>query len=167
MLSVTASTFSPQLVRIHKTLILFADKNKQHISIQSYSVFLKQVAIPFQSVGAAVRNELYSRGIMLAVLEWVHVSVGNGLWEMLYWKGTEKAARRKKRSGFDLSATTHHLVKSRSGPCVVPWYFCLAFKEMARKSDWCTQLAKQDSNWLPFIALTFLKELWLNKANMY
>lgn len=83
---------------------------------------------------AALENELYFRGIMLAVREWVHVSAGNGLWEMPQWNGEKGEARRKKRSGRDLSATTHHLLKSRSGPCVVPWYFCLAFyKETARK----------------------------------
>lgn len=41
---------------------------------------------------------------------------------------------RKKRSACDLSATAHHLVKSRSGPCAVPWYFYSAFQ--ANRKFW-------------------------------
>lgn len=116
---------------------------------------------------AALENELYFRGIMLAVREWVHVSAGNGLWEMPQWNGETGEARRKKRSGRDLSATTHHLLKSRSGPCVVPWYFCLAFtKKRPESLCRCAELAGRTgrlSDW-PFNSPVARQEIPLNKA---
>lgn len=118
---------------------------------------------------AALENELYFRGIMLAVREWVHVSAGNGLWEMSQWNSEKGEARRKKRSGGDLSATTHHLLKSRSGPRVVPWYFCLAFRKKQPESlCWCAVLAERKvwlSDWL-FTSTTFCQVIRLNKTKI-
>lgn len=118
---------------------------------------------------AAQENELYFRGIMLAVREWVHVSAGNGLWEMPQWNSEKGEARRKKRSGRHLTATTHHLVKSRSGPCVVPWYFCLAFRKKQPESlCWCAALTGRTvrlTDW-PFNSTTFRQEIQLTKTEI-
>lgn len=54
-----------------------ANKLKQETNVSLVKV------CEMKALSATVVNEIYFKGIMLAALQWVHISVGNGLWEML------------------------------------------------------------------------------------
>lgn len=117
---------------------------------------------------ATLENELYFRGIMLAVREWAHVAAGNGLWEMPQCIGEMGGGghqEEKVRLWFKCHNSSSAEVKV--GTLCGPVAFLLSFLERTGQKVYVDVRSwpgrTRPTEWLAF---KFAQEIPLNKAKI-